>query len=384
MPTPTSDQRRGSSSGTHRSQTPSRRQSRDGSGGRRPLQARDTGYRVGSARRQKSSRSVNPRLVVVGIVGLLLVIAVVFGISSCIRGCSSSARQRSGTDADTVQVNPDDKRVAYGVTSEVTTRLSEVLDRNEAFAEIAKNADKIGDERLIDLAIAEPDAIAFVAGSITTDGSTKPYDGTISPGELPLLYTFDTRWAYAQYADGFLGVTGSGPVALSMASMGLSGKTTYDPATIAQAITDAKLASGVTGMDDSFVSGHASEVGLTATSVDASSDGIYSPLSESLPVLVKLKADSGIGSASAHWAIVAQLNSDNSITLYDPTSVAASSHSWSLGAVASRTDTAYALAAAAVDTSATDGTDATMGDDASNATATTGGSSTADDAMDEG
>jgi hypothetical protein len=237
---------------------------------------------------------------------------------------------------------------AYGVNAEQTDRLAEVLDRNEAFADIAKNADKITDERLIDLAIAEPEAVEFVAGSVKADGSTQPYDAAVPQGEYPKLYTFDPRWGYATYADGIIGSTGSGPVALSIASMGLSGKTTYDPATIAQAVTSAKLASGTTGMDDSFLTNHASEAGLAATSVEASSDGIYIPLAEDgVPVVIKLKSDSGIGSNNAHWAVVISLNSDNSITVYDPTSAIATSHTWSLGAVASKTDTAYSVTVAA-------------------------------------
>jgi hypothetical protein len=128
-----------------------------------------------------------------------------------------------------------------------------------------------------------------------------------------------------------------------MASMGLSGKTTYDPATIAQAITSAKLANGTTGMDDSFLANHAIEAGLSATSIEASSDGMYTPIAEDQPVLIKVKSDSGIGSANAHWALIISLNADNSITVYDPTSAIASAQPWSLGAVATRTDTAFAL-----------------------------------------
>ena len=330
-----SDNRRKSTSSSRQ------RKARTNSDGRKPLQGRDTGYRVGSSRRQTSSRSINPRLIIAGVVGILVLIALVFGISSCVKGCSKKNSDPKGEEVQ--QVNPDDERVAYGVSSEDTAKLSAILDRNEAFAKIAKSADKITDSRLIDLAIAEPDAIEFVANSIKNDGSTQAYGENVTQGEYPQLYTFDPRWGYMQYADGILGVTGSGPVALSMASMGLSGKNNYDPATIAEAITSAKLANGTTGMDDSFLSNHASDAGLSATSVEASSDGVYTPIADSEPVIIKLKADSGIGSPLAHWALITQLNSDNSINVYDPTSVAASSHSWSLGAITSKTDTAYAL-----------------------------------------
>lgn len=368
MATAQSNNRRRSNSGSTRRSSTSRRSS--GSNGRKPLQGRDTGYRVGSSRRQSTSRSINPRLIIVGVVGILLIIALIFGISSCVKGCS--ARNTKKDEAKEVKVNPEDKRVAYGVAAEETKRLAEVLDRNEAFADIAKNADKITDERLIDLAITEPDAIEFVAGSVKADGSTQPFDEAVTKGEFPKLYTFDPRWGYASYADGIVGSTGSGPVALSIASMGLSGKTTYDPATIAQAVTSAKLDNGTTGMDDSFLTNHASDAGLTATSIEASSDGIYIPLAEDgTPVVIKLKSDSGIGSNNAHWAVIISLNSDNSISVYDPTSVIATSRTWSLGAVASKTDTAYSVNAAADTAGGTD-TDATPDATSEGAGETTG------------
>lgn len=351
MATVRSDNRRAAQSGSSRKRSS---RSRTSDTGRKPLQGRDTGYRVGSSHRQSSMRRINPRLIIVGIIAILLVIAMIFGISSCVKGCSASKQKKE--EAKTEQkVNPDDKRVGYGTSADVTAKLSPVLDSNETFAKIAKNANKIKDERLIDLAIAEPEAIDFVYGSIKADGSTEPYGNAKPEGAFPLLYTFDKRWGYAEYADGIVGVTGSGPVTLAMAAIGLTGNTNYDPTTIAQAITKAKLATGSSGMDDSFLVNHASDAGLSATVIEASSDGIYLSIAENIAVAVKLKADSGIGASYAHWALITQLNSDNSITVYDPTSAIASSHTWSLGAVAARCDTAYSLSSAS-GTSSTTGT----------------------------
>ena len=233
MATANSDNRRKAPSSSR--QRSSSRSQAHRSDGHKPLQRRDTGYRVGSSRRQNTSRSINPRIIIVGVVGILLLIALIFGITSCVKGCSSSGKKSSDSKQEQ-QVNPDDNRVAYGVSSDVTAKLGAFLDRNESFEKIAKSANKITDERLIDLAIAEPEAIEFVAGSVKANGSSQAYGEVVTQGTYPLLYTFDTRWGYIPYADGIIGVTGSGPVALSMGAMGLTGKNTYDPATIAQAV----------------------------------------------------------------------------------------------------------------------------------------------------
>lgn len=352
-----SDSRRRASGSSRPSRTRSSART-SSSGNRRPLQGRDTGYRVGSNRRQTNARNINPRLIIAGVIGVLLIALLIFGISSCVRSCSAPKQEEKKEEK---QVNPDDARVAVGVPSDITNKLSEVLDRNEAFEKIAKNADKITDERLIDLAIAEPEAIPFVAGSIKADGSTQSYGDTTPKGEYVQLYTFDKRWGYLPYGDSIVGVLGSGPVSMSMASFGLTGKTTYDPSTVAAAVTSAKLDSGTSGMDDVFPTNHAADAGLVASALEVSTDTIYSSVAEmGQPVLIRLKSDSGVGSALAHWALITKLNDDNSITINDPTSVAASSHSWSLGALTARTEAAFSLSAASPsDTSTTTGTDDT-------------------------
>lgn len=329
--------------------TPQRRRTRGSqqrrpNGERKPLQGRDTGYRVGSSRRQRTSRSVNPRVIVVGIIGILLIIGIVFGITSCVRGCSKRDKKQSQTEE--VKVNAIDKRVAYGVSADETAKIGAVLDRNETFSQIAKNADKITDSRIIDLAINEPEAIDFVAGYLKSDGSTEAFGETVRQGEFPMLFTFDERWGYAPYADSILGVTGSGPVALSMAVMGVTGDTSHDPASIAKTVSKASLDSGATGMEDSFITNHAADYGVSITSIEATSDGIYTPIAEAQPVLIKLKENSGIGTTDAHWALITSINADNSITVFDPTSTEDSSHSWSLGAVSGRTDAAYSVTVA--------------------------------------
>ena len=322
---------------------------RRSSDNRRPLQRRDTGYRIGGngSRRQSASRNINPRVIVVGVVGLLLLISLLFGITSCVKGCSGNTKPKEEPKQEE-KVNPDDSRVAYGVPSDLTAKISAVLDRNETFAQIAERADKYSDARMIDLAIAEPEAIDFVAGFPDSDGSTKPYDGQVTRGEYPKLYTFDEHWGYAVYADGVMGITGSGPVSLSMASMGLSGKTTYEPTVVAQAVTAANAATGATGMDDSFLTSHGSDAGVVATAIEGIADGgIATAAGENQPVIVKLKSSSPIGNGSAHWILVTGANPDGTLNISDPTSAIASAQPWAAGAIATAADSAYSLAAAA-------------------------------------
>jgi hypothetical protein len=208
----------------------------------------------------------------VGIVGILLLALLVFGISSCVRGCTST-QQTEATETekekDTSPVNEKDERVAFGVDAELTSKFSQVLDRNDDFAYLAAHADMIEDQRLIDLALTEPEAVSFVAGAVDATGSTQAFGASVPQGEYPKLYTFDKRWGYAPYADGTIGAVGSGPVALAMASMGLTGSTAQDPVAMAAAVSAANVANGATGMDDDFLLNHANDVGLAAAVAEA-------------------------------------------------------------------------------------------------------------------
>ena len=58
-------------------------------------------------------------------------------------------------------------------------------------------------------------------------------------------------------------------------------------------------------------------------------------------VVVKLKKD--FDSPYEHWAVVTALNDDNSVTLCDPTSKQASSHTWAMGTIAGNSEGFYAL-----------------------------------------
>jgi biopolymer transport protein ExbD len=301
-----------------------------------------------SGNRRPRRRRSGTRLAIVGAVGIMLVVLLIFGITSCVRGCTSSqqeatSQEQTDEEESDQPVNEKDKRVAYGIDAETTAKLGQVLDRDESFAYLAAHADKIEDARLIDLALAEPEAVSFVAGAVDATGATQAFGASIPQGEYPTLYTFDTRWGYAPYADGMIGSIGSGPVAISMASMGLTGQTTQDPATVAALISAANAATGVSGMDETYLLEHLSDVGLAAAVADPSSEGMYIPLVENLPVIARVRENSGIGSNLSHWILITKLNDDNSISLNDPTSAIASSHSWSLGAVAAQTEAAYQI-----------------------------------------
>lgn len=311
----------------------------------RTLTGHDTGYSLGGKRRGRSplGGGGQRRELILAVVAIVALVVLVLGISSCARGCSKGSDVTSDSAAASGTGNEADSRVSAGASSELTQEFTTALDSNEKLAKIARSAGDYSDKRLPELALLEPDAISFVSSQPSASTKASSYDDEVKQGTYPQLLDWDSRWGNVSYAGSVLAVTGSGPTSLSIAYMGLTGKSDKTPADIASASTSAGYAtdSDPFTSDDLFSKG-TSDLGLTCTGYTPSSDNLYSILSEGgSVVVVKLKKD--FDSPYEHWAVVTALNDDNSVTLCDPTSKQASSHTWAMGTIAGSSEGFYAL-----------------------------------------
>ena len=307
---------------------------RGGRGGRsrggRPIQTRPLSFQSGRG----GGRGVDRRLIILGALALVLVVLLVVGVSSCVRGCSASEPAQG-------EVNEVDARVAAGVSEDLTKRLAERLNQNEQFATIAANASQYKDEGLLELALRVPDAVGFVASYPTLDKTAQPYGEVVTQGTVPQLWCWDARWGAVDYAEGPLALTGSGPTALSMVYMGLTGKTDQSPADIAAAVTEAELTGGDAHMDGSYLEDHAGDLGLSCKVYASNADNIPAVLDSGIYILAEAKADTL--TESAHWIVIVGENGDGSVDVYDPTSPDVSARPWAPGTIASACDNLYAL-----------------------------------------
>ena len=270
----------------------------------------------------------SPRELVLMAAGIVILIILVVVIASCARGCSPSSAGDSSQQATTTakQQNSVDSRVAYGVSADVTKQLATALDRDDKITQIAQNADQYPSEKMLLLALDEPSAVDFVAGYPSSSKSASPYTDPVTKGTAPLLYCWDSRWGGVDYGGTPLALAGSGPTSLSMAYMGLTGKTDKTPADLASLAVSGGYATGDDGTGVDFFSKDASALGLTIETYSVSKSNLTSALTGSSMAIVELKASTI--TAEAHWALVTKTNDDGSVTLYDPTSSAASTHTW--------------------------------------------------------
>ncbi len=317
-----------------------------GSGGRGgyPLRSRSINFQGNRNR----ILGLDRRLVILGALAIVLLVLVIVGVSTCVRSCS-------GGDGSGTQTGQGDVRVAAGLPEELATAFTDELNRSDKLASIAANADKYGDQGLLELALSVPEAIDFVAAYPTTEKTAQPYEDAVTKGTAPQLWCWDARWGNVDYAGRALALTGSGPTALSMAYMGLTGATDQTPADIAQAATEAQAATGDSAMTAEFLVSESEKLGLRCESFASNADNLAQMLDSGTYVLMETKA--GSLTSAAHWILVTTENEDGSMQVSDPTSPAVSAHPWAPATLASTCTDFYVLSVPGSDDDSADGTD---------------------------
>ena len=245
------------------------------------------------------------------VLGIVAVVLLVFAISSCVAGNAAQEEQR-------VEEKP---RVATGISDDLSQALTARLDQDDQMAQIASNADQYSDERLVELALNEPDAISLVAGYLESDKTAQAYGEEGAVGSYPQLYDWDSRWGAVDYAGSALAVTGSGPTVMAMATIGLTGDSS---------------------LSGDFFTNESNALGVVYHTYDTSADNISAVVTSGTVVAMEVKADSL--TPYEHWILVVEKGSDGTFTVHDPTSSDVTSRSWDADTLANAsTGKFYAL-----------------------------------------
>jgi|GEM_PF-2657430 len=308
--------------------------SRPSGGGRNQLKARGIRFSGTGSSGRGPLGGLGPRKIVMIVLGIVLAILVLFLASSCIRSCQSNTPATSAADA----------RVAADVSDDLVGAFTEALDQAEALEWIALHANEYPSEDLPRLALSEPAAVAFVRAYPESSKEASAYEDPVSRGEVPLLFTWDERWGAVEYDGSVLAVTGSGPVAFSMAYMGITGKGDKTPADMAELATDKGLAGGDAHTSSEFFTAAAKELGLAVTAFEPSREAISEVLDSGTVVIAEMRADSLTD--SMHWVVIAYENENGSVRVYDPTSPSVSARPWDPATIASASVHMYAVSAA--------------------------------------
>lgn len=287
-----------------------------------------------------SDTTVMYALLAISAVVLIALLVLVGGcVSSCVRGWLSPASTK-------VEVNAIDSRVSPKASDNLTQKLIPALNYSDTMLYIAQHAGEYTDERLVELAVNEPQAAEFVRTQLSSDGKASAYDGEIAKGTVPAVYNWDSHWGHVPFLSSVLGVDGSGLTALFMADAYLTGSNEHTPDVLAQSAGD--YAEANRGVNAAFFKDKAAELGLSVKDYTPSADNIKVATSDATKAaLVSVKE--GFTSPYAHWVLLTGLRKDGSVVLFDPTSYKATNTSWALGSVADNVTELYSISVKAAD-----------------------------------
>lgn len=161
-------------------------------------------------------------------------------------------------------------------------------------------------------------------------------------GTIPYLYQTDPAWAAAPYAGTDVLTAGCGPACMTMVYVGLTGKTDYDPASMA-AFSEANgfVDSGMTAW--LFMTQGAAMLGLRGEELPADENVLTTTLREGRPVIASVRP--GDFTTVGHFIVIAGIDEAGNLIVRDPNSPEHSAQTWDAQRILSQCSNLWAFSA---------------------------------------
>ncbi len=146
-----------------------------------------------------------------------------------------------------------------------------------------------------------------------------------NPAEIPHFMQWDMRWGYEEYAGSIMGLSGCGPVCLSMVSIYLLNDISFDPLYIARFAEKEGYATSNNGTKWILMSEGAEKLGLKSEELPLDKNVMINALSEGKPIICIMGA--GDFTSSGHYIVLTGYSEDG-FSVLDPNSSENSSKIW--------------------------------------------------------
>lgn len=182
-------------------------------------------------------------------------------------------------------------------------------------------------ESLIDLLERNPETEQFVleypfAKDVTHTPDMTPY---LNTDTVPLFLQWDSRWGYLTYGSDVAGLTGCGPVCLSMAAIYVTDDPAFSPdAMIRFATKEGYYVSG-SGSSWTLISEGGPKLGLSVTELPLDEGRILKSLAAGNPVICAMGP--GDFTATGHFIVITGTQ-DGYLKVNDPNSKINSEYLW--------------------------------------------------------
>ena len=183
------------------------------------------------------------------------------------------------------------------------------------------------DQEGVNTVLLSPEKLEFVLLEPVT-GLQYAQGADIAPweGRVPYLIQYDRRWAFHPYGSGPMGYTACGPTSLSMAVMGLTGNTAATPNAVADyAAANGYYVSG-SGTSWSLFTQGCRDFGLRGETISVTRSAMDDCLNSGGVLIASVSA--GDFTMNGHILVIAGKNLTG-YRVYDPSSIARSSETWS-------------------------------------------------------
>ena len=155
----------------------------------------------------------------------------------------------------------------------------------------------------------------------------------IDTDDVPLLFQWDQRWSYDQYAGELMGLSGCGPTCLSMVCLYLLDDPIYTPQYVAEFAKENGYSVDGNGSAWSLISKGGIELGLDVTEIPLDENRIVRNLEVGNPIICVVGP--GDFTSTGHFIIMTGYE-DGFVSVNDPNSNTRSEQLWDLKSVMSQ------------------------------------------------
>lgn len=196
-----------------------------------------------------------------------------------------------------------------------------------AFSQSSGTPYRLWPESLIALLERNPETEDFVLSY--PEEHAQPHTVELSeyldcPG-VPLFLQWDKRWGYLQYGDDVAGLTGCGPVCLSMVAFSLTRNPDMSPDNLIRFALDEGYCRRGSGSSWTLISEGAGKLGLRATELPLVEGMIRGYLEAGSPIICAMGP--GDFTSTGHFIVLTGLE-DGLLCVNDPNSIARSETRW--------------------------------------------------------
>ncbi|SFQ19849.1 Peptidase_C39 like family protein [Lachnospiraceae bacterium XBB1006] len=205
-----------------------------------------------------------------------------------------------------------------------------VLHQKGKLSLLAASNIKSAPEQLQELYQNNPETLEFVSHYEENKKHPKKLSikKDVKRGTIPLFLQWDERWGYRDYGNSFIAINGCGPTCLSMVYSGLTGKTNYNPYTVAKKAEREGYYVAGTGTSWDMMTRMAGEMGLIAREQRFEKDAILQNLRNGVPMIVILGP--GDFTTKGHFIVLCGIDENENVVVHDPNSKKRSEKHWDI------------------------------------------------------